>query len=539
MGPIVPWAPFIAMTYHSNFFQSSRSRCVKFRNGIQGINKLLFLYLILLLVLLSDNFNECMGLDAERHVRVYHYINKQWGDSAEGVVDCPLSPHIKCEWTWSESMSKLKHRLMEGMHGSSFNPHAHKPSGSFRGASTELAMTHLNKSLLLPEMTTQETNNSSSSLQHNSTSSPSSSSISVAVYNIHYYWERTRTHTASCELSMANFTVAESEESGVRFNKTIFLPSFKNFDASSTTHPYSTIPRLYHQAFMNETQIRTEPIHNFSSLIKGATYVAHDCHKRDSSNSHRDTVIQLLRNEGMRIDGLSKCMRSSTGPEGVTLSHHHDMRVNIAMKREAIAKYMFNMAFENSIEDGYVTEKAFDALIAGTVPVYLGDAAHLRSLLPHPNAAIFIADFGDNFTAIAERLNYLMHNETAYEELRSWRRTFNFAEWAKTRPLLQKSWFCRVCDWAAESITDSKIVERSHSLKKKSFCDEATGSLNADNKAVRGSGKQVYLLSNNTLRAIPNMQTLESLKINLEDVLVISDHELKKYAVGDPLPSAL
>ena len=26
---------------------------------------------------------------------------------------------------------------------------------------------------------------------------------------------------------------------------------------------------------------------------------------------------------------------------------------------------MFNMAFENSIEKGYVTEKPFDALIAG------------------------------------------------------------------------------------------------------------------------------------------------------------------------------
>ena len=26
---------------------------------------------------------------------------------------------------------------------------------------------------------------------------------------------------------------------------------------------------------------------------------------------------------------------------------------------------MFNMAFENSIEDGYVTEKPFDALISG------------------------------------------------------------------------------------------------------------------------------------------------------------------------------
>jgi len=215
------------------------------------------------------------------------------------------------------------------------------------------------------------------------------------------------------------------------------------------------------------------------------------------------------------------------------------MRVNIAMKREAIAKYMFNMAFENSIEDGYVTEKPFDALVAGTIPVYLGDAEHLRALLPHPKAAIFIADFGDNFTAMHEHLNNLMNNETAYEDLRSWRKTFNFAEWARTRPLLQKSWFCRICDWAVAARSDEAFVKKSHELKKQHFCDEKTGELHIDNKAVRGSGKQVYLLSNNTLRAIPNMDTLESLKISLDDVVVITDHELKKYTMGEPLPPAI
>jgi Glycosyltransferase family 10 (fucosyltransferase) C-term len=38
--------------------------------------------------------------------------------------------------------------------------------------------------------------------------------------------------------------------------------------------------------------------------------------------------------------------------------HHH-------YKREAISRFMFHMAFENSIESGYVTEKPFDALLSG------------------------------------------------------------------------------------------------------------------------------------------------------------------------------
>jgi len=113
---------------------------------------------------------------------------------------------------------------------------------------------------------------------------------------------------------------------------------------------------------------------------------------------------------------------------------------------------MFNMAFENSIEEGYVTEKPFDALISGTVPVYLGDAAHLKRLLPHPKAAIFIADYNGNMEALADYLKYLSRNETAYEEHRAWRKTFSYEENIRNKPLLQKSWECRVCEWAAENV---------------------------------------------------------------------------------------
>jgi hypothetical protein len=88
-------------------------------------------------------------------------------------------------------------------------------------------------------------------------------------------------------------------------------------------------------------------------------------------------------------------MHTPTGPEGVALPTSKEMRYNLQVKREAIGRFMFNMAFENSLEPGYVTEKPFDALISGTVPVYLGDSVQLKALLPHPKAAIFIADYKD------------------------------------------------------------------------------------------------------------------------------------------------
>lgn len=43
-------------------------------------------------------------------------------------------------------------------------------------------------------------------------------------------------------------------------------------------------------------------------------------------------------------------------------------------KLELLGRYRFNIAFENCLNDcGYISEKIFDAFLAGTVPVYLGN----------------------------------------------------------------------------------------------------------------------------------------------------------------------
>ena len=50
-------------------------------------------------------------------------------------------------------------------------------------------------------------------------------------------------------------------------------------------------------------------------------------------------------------------------------------------KLEVIAAYKFTLAFENAIGEDYVTEKFFDPLVAGSVPVYLG-APNVEALAP-------------------------------------------------------------------------------------------------------------------------------------------------------------
>ena len=71
-----------------------------------------------------------------------------------------------------------------------------------------------------------------------------------------------------------------------------------------------------------------------------------------------------LKRAGLRVDGLGKTLRTQN-PQQVPLEETPVTDVNLVLKRAAISRYLFNLAFENAIEPGYVTEKVFDALIAG------------------------------------------------------------------------------------------------------------------------------------------------------------------------------
>ena len=61
-------------------------------------------------------------------------------------------------------------------------------------------------------------------------------------------------------------------------------------------------------------------------------------------------------------------------------------------KYRVLRKYNFTLAFENAIEDDYVTEKFFQPLICGSVPIYLG-APNINEYAPGENCFINTRDF--------------------------------------------------------------------------------------------------------------------------------------------------
>jgi alpha(1,3/1,4) fucosyltransferase len=57
-------------------------------------------------------------------------------------------------------------------------------------------------------------------------------------------------------------------------------------------------------------------------------------------------------------------------------------RGSVESKLETLAQYTFSLCFENVVLKGWVTEKIFDCLIAGTIPIYWG-ASDIAAFVPN------------------------------------------------------------------------------------------------------------------------------------------------------------
>jgi hypothetical protein len=93
-------------------------------------------------------------------------------------------------------------------------------------------------------------------------------------------------------------------------------------------------------------------------------------------------------------------------------------------KMEIISKYKFTIAFENACDDDYVTEKFYEPLLSGSVPVYLG-ASNIDKYSPGHNSFINVIDFNSP-KELADVINELCEDEKKYN---------NYFDW-KNHPLL-------------------------------------------------------------------------------------------------------
>ena len=110
--------------------------------------------------------------------------------------------------------------------------------------------------------------------------------------------------------------------------------------------------------------------------------------------------------------------------------------------------YEFTIAFENAIEDDWVTEKLYEPLEVGSVPVYFG-APNVNDFLPSPSAIINVREF-PSAEALAKHLLSLLADPAEYARHLMWKRdalTDGIPE--NMRAMSERTWrwaACRLCD---------------------------------------------------------------------------------------------
>ncbi|MDO6435740.1 glycosyltransferase family 10 [Flavitalea sp. BT771] len=88
-------------------------------------------------------------------------------------------------------------------------------------------------------------------------------------------------------------------------------------------------------------------------------------------------------------------------------------------KTAAISRYKFTLAFENAISKDYVTEKFYQPLLAGSVPVYLG-APNVDEFAPGDNCYINVNSFS-SAKELAGYLKFLDSHDDLYSEFLAWK----------------------------------------------------------------------------------------------------------------------
>jgi hypothetical protein len=196
--------------------------------------------------------------------------------------------------------------------------------------------------------------------------------------------------------------VAASMECETHFPRWSIQHFMKRFDLKMSYHQEAEIfiPYVYPQY---ETSLRA--VHSHKSKRHLVTFFASNYDERSGRTKY---VAELMKYLDVHCYG--RCLRNRQLPT---------MMDNYQGKLDTLSTYKFDLAFENAIAKDYVTEKFFDPLNSGCVPVYLG-APNIDDFAPGKNCFINVADF-QSPRYLAEYLLWLNNSDEEYQKYFTWK----------------------------------------------------------------------------------------------------------------------
>ncbi|KAG8364258.1 hypothetical protein BUALT_Bualt19G0109500 [Buddleja alternifolia] len=291
-------------------------------------------------------------------------------------------------------------------------------------------------------------------------------------------------------------SVLRSMESATYYaENNIAMARRKGYDVVMTTSLSSDVPVGYFSwaeyDIMAPVQPKTE-----SALA--AAFIS-NCGARN----FRLQALIALENANVKIDSYGGCHRNRDG------------RVD---KVEALKRYKFSLAFENSNEEDYVTEKFFQSLVAGSIPVVIG-APNIQDFAPSPSSLLHIKDVKD-VDDIAKKMKYLAKNPSAYNESLRWKFEGPSDSFKALVDMAAVHSSCRLCIYLATKIQDNN--EKTPEFKKRP-CKCTNGLKTTYHIYVRERGRfemeSIFLRSDNlTMEALSSTILLKFKSLKHEPV---------------------
>ncbi|KAK7139601.1 hypothetical protein R3I93_016670 [Phoxinus phoxinus] len=123
-----------------------------------------------------------------------------------------------------------------------------------------------------------------------------------------------------------------------------------------------------------------------------------------------------------------------------TYGNHFNRRISDQHYSDVVSSCKFYLSFENSIHKDYITEKLYNPLSLGTVPVVLGPPRKNYEEFIPGSAFIHVHDFNSP-KELAEHLKLLDQNDDLYRQYFTWREHL-----VESRSFFGLEHACRACD---------------------------------------------------------------------------------------------
>jgi len=220
------------------------------------------------------------------------------------------------------------------------------------------------------------------------------SRVIPSIYSIYLHFKRLRKEKIQVWVAW----YMECEDNIPHFRDPSFL---NNFDWTMSYHLDADIVTPYYYSALN-TLLRG-PVREKSSEKNVCAFISSSFHK-----SGRLTYLKALM-DYLDIHSYGKVLQNRTLEKD---SGHQS-------KMDTMSRYKFTIAFENAIDKDYVTEKFYDPLIAGSVPIYLG-APNIDDFAPGDKCFINACNWNSP-ESLARYILEVSKNHELYQSYLDWR----------------------------------------------------------------------------------------------------------------------